>query len=646
MPEKTVSRPRGRASRVVRVPIPKCRDPFVNTPLVALGPGPDGAERFWISTWNANVGTTAVLIDELGRYRVFRFPAEFPGFYSACPETPDSLWLCGWLDVVVHLDLATGKWKSYKTGAPRALVFQGMAFDPATKKLFAAAFPSPDITAFSFDTVAKKPAKIFRGFSREHYMRFSFPNGDGTWSIILQTPAASLVRWDPRSDELASTPLPAGAAASRLISDAENRWYFPGLGWYDPKTGAFDAAGPRPETDGTWILRRENKAYGVTGNRDISEWDMATGKARTIISAADYDDFEVNFTASGKAVLVTLYGNFYRFDLATGALELAKTLPTDSVQRLDCLLRIDDRRLLGTPFITQRFWEVDLKTGEGRDCGRAAPGGGEVLQTWKVRDKVYMAAYTGGELVEYDPAKPARFPENPHVVADPPGGMRPVAAADDGRFIYYSCSAPYGKLGSVLTKYDTRTGLAVYAPDPIAQEQIVSLRFDRPSKRLICATTYNADCESAPAASDVCHFAVINPQTLAVEKSFAAPKGGDSASVIGPLGRGRYLCAVQKDIPLLGRAEDASWFVLDLADFRAPDPSALRPFPKGLDMILPGPRPGLFILKIGRSVELWDMTKNARVKTLAADFTGYRIAVDRDCLYLCYDKEIVVKPLR
>jgi len=41
-------------------------------------------------------------------------------------------------------------------------------------------------------------------------------------------------------------------------------------------------------------------------------------------------------------------------------------------------------------------------------------------------------------------------------------------------------------------------------------------------------------------------------------------------------------------------------------------------------------------LKIGRSVELWDMRKNARVKTLAADFTGYRFAADRDCLYLCY----------
>lgn len=36
----------------MRVPIPSGRDPFVNTPLLALGPGEDGSERFWISTWN------------------------------------------------------------------------------------------------------------------------------------------------------------------------------------------------------------------------------------------------------------------------------------------------------------------------------------------------------------------------------------------------------------------------------------------------------------------------------------------------------------------------------------------------------------------------------------------------------------------
>jgi len=61
----------------------------------------------------------------------------------------------------------------------------------------------------------------------------------------------------------------------------------------------------------------------------------------------------------------------------------------------------------GTPFITQRFWEVDFRTRRGRDCGRATSGVGEVLQTWSLRGKVYLASYTRGELVEYDPAAPA-----------------------------------------------------------------------------------------------------------------------------------------------------------------------------------------------------------------------------------------------
>ena len=144
--------------------------------------------------------------------------------------------------------------------------------------------------------------------------------------------------------------------------------------------------------------------------------------------------------------------------------------------------------------------------------------------------------------MEYDPGRPARFPENPRVVADPPGGMRPVAAADDGRFLYYSCSREYGTLGSVLTKYDTRTGKAEYKADPLPDQQIQSLGYDRKTRSLLVGSTMDADCCSATPSSDRCFFAVIGAHDLEVRKRVQAPAGTRTARVLGSMGKGAFLC--------------------------------------------------------------------------------------------------------
>jgi hypothetical protein len=35
-------------------------------------------------------------------------------------------------------------------------------------------------------------------------------------------------------------------------------------------------------------------------------------------------------------------------------------------------------RIFGAPYINQRFWDIDLASGQGSDLGRAAPGGGQI----------------------------------------------------------------------------------------------------------------------------------------------------------------------------------------------------------------------------------------------------------------------------
>ena len=632
---------------IIRVPIPAGRDPFVNTPLLSLGPGADGVERCWISTWNSNAGCLAALVMEDGQQRIYRFP-EHPGFYSAAQEDADTLWLCGWLNKVVRLTLSTGKYETFDTGAPSALVFQGMVLDQATGKLFAAAFPAPftKTVAFSFDFRNRKPAAVHEIGCPAHYMRGHFPNGDGSYSIVLHCPGEALARWDPRTEtveafeyaEQLDTEVVNAGTTYKLIADDAGRRYFPNRGWYNPSTGQFED-GPRPAQEMTWFARRGSRAWGANLEKatlTVGCWDMATGAVRDLCIVPDSQLHGVNLTASGKVVAVNLYGEFFRFNGETGALEMSRRLPTDSWGHVDCLRRIDEDRLLGTPFITQRFWQVNIRTGEGMDCGRAAPGAGEILRTWKIGKKIYMAAYTGAELVEYDPDVHPHFPENPRVVADPPHGMRPVAGADDGRNIYYACSTEYGTLGGALAKYDTKTGEARYSLRPLGNQQIINMWYHRATHGLLCSTSIHADCRSCPPTDDRCYYAVLDADTFEPRQTVPAPAGADIACIHGPLGKDRYLASC--DLP-----EGRRFFTLDLADFTVPAAEAMRALPKGWQWIAPTDRAGRFVVHIGRRLELWDLRRWKRIRVLFDKFHNCRgYHVQGDSVYVMKAKEMLI----
>ncbi|MHB9108039.1 MAG: NHL repeat-containing protein [Armatimonadota bacterium] len=631
----------------MRVPIPKVPDPFVNTNLLSLGPGADGVERFWISTYNDNVGCLGALVAEDGRHRLYRFP-DHGGFYSAAQEDADTIWLCGTLSHVVRLTLSTGRYEVLATGIPWTLVFQGMVLDRATGKLFAAAFPQRTMrtTAFSYDLRNRRLVTVHEIDCPAHYMRASFANGDGSYSVVLHCPGETLLRWDPQAETVdyreykqhLDVEVMNAGTTYHLIADDAGRRYFPDVGWYHPATRVFED-GPQPAREMTWFARRGNCAWGANyegSTLTVGSWDLATGVVHDLCAIPDSQLHNANLTASGKVVAVNQLGTFYRFDGETGALEMTRRLPTGSWGHMNCLRRIDDDRLLGTPYITQRFWEVNLRTGEGRDCGRAAPGTGEVLQTWKIGRKIYLACYTGAELLEYDPAEHPHFPENPRVVADPPHGMRPVAGTDDGRNIYYACSMEYGLLGTSLVEYDTRTGATRYVAKPLGDQQIWSLWYHRPSHGLVCATTMHADCRSCPPTDDRCYFAVLDAETLEPRAKVPAPAGTEGARILGPLGNDQYLAACE----LTGGQR---LFTLDLVDFNVPEAGQMTPLPRGCQRIVPTDRPGCFVLHVGRRLELWDMRRPERLRVLFDQYCNCRgYYVQGDSLYVMKPKVMII----
>ncbi len=634
--------------RVRQAPIPKTRDPFINTHLLSIGPDADGRERFWTSSCNMVQGTTCVIVNEDGAHRTFLPWVPNWSFYGAVQEDADTLWLCTRMSHVLRFSIRSGRFERFETGGPTAHVGQGMVFDRATGKLLLAGRAAMRSVAVSFDTRRKRLVKLHDDVASENAMCYSFPNGDGTWSIVMATPGQSLLRWDPKRETLRSLALSESSLlhaplASRLIADEKGRRYIPERGWFNPRSWRLERSGPRPAKEMTWFARRGAVAYGAEdheGSIAIHAWDMRSGALSHRCDVSDAQVHSCALSRSGKIVVVNVYGVFHRFDSTTGALELSRPLATDAVSHVDCLCRIDRDRLLGTPFITQRFWELNLRTGAGRDCGRAAPGWGEVAQTWKIGGMVYMAAYIGGELTEYDPSKDPRFPENPRVVAKPPRGQRPIAAADDGRLIFYACTRPYPDLGSVLTRYDTQTGAATFAEDPLPDQKICGLAFIRKANALLCGTSMHADMNSGRPASDRCYLARIAADTLRVEARALAPKGTDAVEVIGPLGRGRWLCT-------FAGPQGTTWSAVDPRALKTPSSDDLHPLPQGGRRIQSAGKPGLFILRVADRIELWDMRRPRRVKTLVKGIDGDvffvgNVFVQGDSVFLVTPWEIVV----
>ena len=533
--------------KVHTYPIPATQDPFVNTPLIPAGFDPEtGEERFWTSTWNDNVGCLGALISPSGNFRIYRIGKGDRGIigcggYSACLTDNDTLWMISDLQAFCRLTLSTGEYTFFDTGAEGGLVFAGMQYDPVTRKLLAFAFSHPRLQGVSFDIACCQTVWIYDAFTTSSCLQGGFSNGDGTYTVNLTgNGPAQFYRWDPVQETLTHWKASACEAKElfKTVTDAAGRVYIPHNGWLKGDTFHRDTL---PQQEMLWFGRYGNTVFGSNSTPDgvdIYTWDLFTGSVDKLCSAPDGGACAM--TQNGEILDVTLYGELLKFT-SNGNFILRLQMDTSAPGRVDCLIRLDAKTLLGTPFITQRFWLMDTHTGMAQDIGRAAPGCGEVLKTWNIGKKLYMASYANGYLTEYDPKKGGAFPENPRILTQAPDGMRPVADAQRGKQLYFACTHHYGTLGCTLTKYDCETDTAVHLNDPIPSQHIISLAFDQSKTRLFAGTTFHSDCDVTAPASDTCYIAELSADTLEVLHLQEAPKGCAYANVIGCLDSDRLL---------------------------------------------------------------------------------------------------------
>jgi len=529
--------------KIKKFPLPESRDPFVSALLINAGVDPEtGEERFWTSTWNANIGCLGALITEKGKSRIYRFQKANDGFvccgaYSACMTDNDTIWMMSDLKAFVKLTLSTGEYEILQTGAPAFTMIScnAMQYDEATGKIMAIAFPGDDgIMAVSYDTVKKQTVKIHRDFSAGTCCFGSFPNGDGTYTFKFNKAEEALYKWNPVDETLVKkVDIVEEQRWGTVIKDADGRVYIPYMGWLDTSDYSF-LKEKLPEQEKIWFASYGNIAYGYdtveTGN-EIFAWDMETGKVEKICIVRDCGN--PNITKDGNIINVSVAGEICKFT-HSGELIFSKMLNSNSQTITDCVVKVDDETILGTPFITERFWVMNTNTGEVLGEERAAPGTGEVLRCWNVNSKIYMASYSNGYLSEYDPKKPMNYPENPRVVTKAPA-MRPTADARKDDVIYYACTNKYGELGCTLSRYDTQSGEALHKKDPIHAQHILSMYYSPVEDVIIAGTTYISDCSATPMESDECYLAKIHPETLEILDIVKAPYGCYRASVYGAI---------------------------------------------------------------------------------------------------------------
>jgi hypothetical protein len=338
-----------------------------------------------------------------------------------------------------------------------------------------------------------------------------------------------------------------------------------------------------------------------------------------------------------EVVAVDTFGILSRWSLPRRTRIGRRDLDVRSIGAVDVVVPIDEHTLLGSTFIAQRFWTVDLRTGAGLDRGRAAPGFGEVLHAVPHDGRVLMAAYSGGELMSWAPGGQGSYPQNPRVLLADRESMRPVALLSCGATVLFAASQYYGTLGSRVIEVDPATGDST----SLTIDDLRITGAVRTPDAVVAATTVHADARSAAPTADRCAIIAYGLSPLREIARIVLDPRWDHVFVHGPLSATRVLCSGWD--PVAG-AED--WFSVDTSSWLVSATSPVRLVGVGDDRVFPG-RPdllagpsrirptgveGRFVVHVDDRFELWDMSAGRRIGVVAVSADAYAFEVDDDTL--------------
>ncbi|MDY7011732.1 MAG: hypothetical protein SVV80_13425 [Planctomycetota bacterium] len=257
------------------------------------------------------------------------------------------------------------------------------------------------------------------------------------------------------------------------------------------------------------------------------------------------DDLAIIYALGDRYICaVTLFGRYLRYDTQTDEVldcQLDSSGPTNT--QTMCVVP-QAGRIFGAPFINQRFWSIDLETGSGRDLGRASSGEGQVnCMVWdQATERLIMASYTTCTITAFDPAKPASWPDNPRILAKVGREqMRPKSMVHDGRFIWLTSSAEYGRLGGALSRLDPATGDIRVWRNIVPNQTPNGLLINPAEHKTYFATEVYADGDSKPATERTAQLVSFDTEKLTIDHQQKVRDGTRVVHLLAILPSGKIL---------------------------------------------------------------------------------------------------------
>ncbi len=538
--------------------IPETRLPFVNAEIAEIEVG--GQVRLVSSTYGGDDCGRIYIFDPATGENICRhLPDGLGGAYMLRPG-PDGLLYLGCSEgALVVYDPEADKFEVLVRGEMDGLTWGGCVTDSLV------VWSANPGEACVYNWRERKLLKTFKRVDSSDppamYAHSVIECPDGKILLGLNFPQTRLVLLDPDTLEAKShTPsILQGHTTTHWLAflDAEHLAVECDNEFFVLQYPSFEVSGriaPPKEAAASFIQPR--RACCLLGGNIYSLFG-ADGDLWRIDPAADLPDWQLVrkcFAGDSPAIMyalsdryvcaLTTSGRFLRHDTQTNEL-LDFELDSCGLLRTHAFCVVPGiGRVFGGPYINQRFWDIDLESGNGRDLGKASPGGGQICgMVWdQDTERLIMASYTTCTVTAFNPAAPACWPENPSILAKVGHEqMRPKAMVHDGRFVWMASGAEYAHLGGALSRLDPQTGDIRVWRNIVPNQTPNSLVSDPAGKRIYFATEVYADGDSTPATERTAQLVAFDTENLTIARQQGVRDGTRAARLLAMLPSGSLL---------------------------------------------------------------------------------------------------------
>ncbi|MCD6364454.1 MAG: hypothetical protein J7M14_01125 [Planctomycetes bacterium] len=547
------------AGKIRRYRIAETRLPFVNAEIAQVEF--QGLPHLVSSTWGGKSGGRLYFWNpDTGSHDFRELPDKIPGAYMLRTGPDGRLYLGGGRGELVRYDPQSDTFDVLVADELHAITWGGCVTD---RYVVWSASPGE---AAVYDWRNEKLIKVFRPMDTLSptalYGHCVHELPDGKVLVAMDVPQMRLIVLDLDTMTARSHTPEAVADCSAVIGtsmvDDRTIGFFRDEEFCLVEYPGFELLAKVPQPPGDhhvsckWVRLGDDCYAQSNSDGALFKLDRDEGKWDQLTDGSDTGRCTLGTWLDRDVCWVSTCGMATRFSPQTGK---SDTLDLEAVGLLPAhgLCAVPSANVIvGAPFINQRFWTIDLDTGEGRDCGRAAPGGGQVNQIiWDpTTRRALLSSYTSCTVTAFDPSKPAHWPDNPRVLASARDHeqMRPTALAHDGRHVWMATSPRYGHLGGALCRIDPGSGEIKVWRHIIEDQKINAIVLDTDRRRVYFSSEIFADCGSAPPTQSTAMVGSFDMDQLTLLRSQAVKADAPVVKVLALLGGGEVLVAESADL--------------------------------------------------------------------------------------------------